>query len=65
MYNCLYYHIKYLDILTMETIPQHELQTAEELIQKHHELFIKLYFSSTVNKFKTFISIFLFYIEKN
>lgn len=56
-YKCLKYHIDYLNILTMETIPEHELQKAEQLIIQHHKLFVQEYFSSNTTKFKTFISI--------
>jgi len=40
----------------MEFIPDFELQKAEELIEKHHKLYIKLYCQG-VDKRKTFISI--------
>ena len=43
----------------METIPDAELKKAEELILLHHNLFIKLYFSSKNTAHKTFISIIL------
>ena len=58
-YLSLKYHIEYLSILTMETIPDAELKKAEELILLHHNLFIKLYFSSENTAHKTFISIIL------
>ena len=50
--------MKYLDLLTMETIPVHEIDNIEKLILKHHELYTKLYFSSADTKYKTFINIF-------
>jgi len=45
----------------MESIPEFELQKAEELIKKHHLLFVKLYCKG-VEKKKMFISIILFLI---
>jgi hypothetical protein len=56
-FTCLRYHTDYLSILTMESIPEFELLKAEDLIQKHHTLFVKLYCQG-VDKKKTFISIF-------
>ena len=56
VFECLKYHLDYLNILTMVVIPEFELQEAENLIRKHHHLFIKLYCSSAELKAKTFIS---------
>ena len=56
-YLSLKYHIEYLNILTMETIPDSELKKAKELILLHHNLFIKLYFSLEETAHKTFINI--------
>jgi len=41
----------------MKTIPDSELKKAEKLIFLHHNLFIKLYFSSEETAHKTFINI--------
>jgi len=63
VYKCLKYHIDYLNLLTMETIPEEELTIIEDLILKHHKLFIEIYFSTKQEKYKTFISIRLNFIH--
>ena len=50
----------------MEFIPEKELVKAEDLIEKHHKLFIKLYYPGIVSKKKKLISIFnnsFFYVK--
>jgi hypothetical protein len=41
----------------METIPEFELQKAEKLILKHHNLFTTEYFAGVETKYKCFINI--------